>query len=74
MKPRTVKIIMWLFISLMTLQFFAAGIGKLTGAWTNMFTNWGYSISFMYMIGVLEIGCVVGLFIQKIRKWNGYNQ
>ncbi len=71
MQLRTVKIISWLFISLMTLQFIAAGIGKLTGTWTDMFTKWGYSISFMYMIGSLEIACVIGLFIAKIRKWAG---
>lgn len=69
MKPKTNKFIMWLFISMMALQFIAAGIGKFMGAWTNMFIEWGYPISFMYLIGILEFAGVIGLFVSKFRKW-----
>lgn len=69
MKPKTTKVIIWILIALMTVQFVAAGIGKLTGAWESMFTEWGYSILFMYLIGVLEIVSVIILYISKLRKW-----
>ena len=69
MKPRTIKIIMWSFITLMAVQFLAAGIGKLTGDWNNMFMKWGYSPSFAYIIGFIEVAAVVALFIPKTRKW-----
>lgn len=69
MKPKTIKVIMWILIALMTVQFVAAGIGKLTGAWESKFIEWGYSILFMYFIGVLEIASVIILYISKLRKW-----
>ena len=74
MKPKTIKILMWVLIALMTVQFMAAGLGKFTGAWTDKFLDWGYSISFMYLIGTVEILCVVGLYIStlmnvSVRKW-----
>ena len=53
----------------MTAQFTAAGIGKLTGSWEDMFTAWGYSILFMYLIGTLEIISVVMFYISNLRKW-----
>jgi uncharacterized membrane protein YphA (DoxX/SURF4 family) len=69
MKPKTIKILMWSFITLMAVQFLAAGVGKITGDWNNMFIRWGYSTSFAYIIGFIEVAAVVGLFVPKTRKW-----
>jgi len=60
---------MWLFVSMMALQFIAASIGKFMGAWTNMFIEWGYPVPFMYLVGILEVVAVIGLFVSKFRKW-----
>ena len=70
MKAKSAKIIMWICISLLTLQFLAAGIGKFLGAWSTKFTEWGYSLAFMYIIGLLELTGVAGLFLRTTRKWS----
>ena len=62
---------MWICISVLTVQFLVAGIGKLLGAWSVKFADWGYSLTFMYAIGLLEIIGVAGLFLSRTRKWSG---
>lgn len=70
MNARSAKIIMWICIALLTVQFLAAGIGKFSGAWTIKFAGWGYPIIFMYLIGLLELAGTVGLYLGKTRKWS----
>ena len=71
MNTKGIKIVMWICISVLTIQFLAAGIGKLLGAWSAKFAGWGYSLTFMYSIGLLEVIGVAGLFLRKTRKWSG---
>jgi putative oxidoreductase len=68
MNPKTRKILMWVCIVLLALQFVAAAAGKLTGAAEENFIRWGYSGTFMYIIGALEIICAIGLFFPAFRK------
>jgi uncharacterized membrane protein YphA (DoxX/SURF4 family) len=70
MKTKGIKILMWICISLLTLQFLGAGVTKLLGGWSSKFIAWGYSSTFVYTIGSLEIIGVVGLFLPKARKWS----
>jgi putative oxidoreductase len=70
MNKKGVKIIMWICISVLTIQFLLAGLGKLLGAWPVKFAAWGYSLTFMYTIGLLEILGTGGLFLSKTRKWS----
>jgi len=70
MNKKGIKIIMWICISALGLQFLAAGIGKLLGAWSAKFADWGYSLIFMYTIGLLEIIGAGLLFLSKTRKWS----
>ena len=70
MSIRGIKITMWICIAVLTLQFLGAGITKLTGSWTARFAGWGYSSAFMYVVGVLEVLGVAGLYIPKYRKWS----
>jgi len=69
MNQKTVKIILWTAIALLALQFTAAGLGKFTGDWNAKFIQWGYPLFFVYAVGVVEIGGMIGLFIGKVRKW-----
>lgn len=68
MNPKTKKTLMWICIVLLALQFLAASAGKLTGAAEENFIRWGYSTVFMYIIGVLEFFCAIGLFFPGFRK------
>ena len=70
MSTKGIKIIMWICISALTVQFLAAGISKLWGTWSVKFEEWGYPLTFMYVIGSLETIGVVGLFFSKARKWS----
>ena len=68
MNPKTKKILMWICVVLLALQFLAASAGKLMGAAEENFIRWGYTTTFMYIVGALELICVVGLFIPNFRK------
>jgi uncharacterized membrane protein YphA (DoxX/SURF4 family) len=70
MSKKSVTIMMWICISLLSIQFFLAGIGKLSGSWAIKFKAWGYPPALMYATGLLEIIAVVGLFIYQTRKWS----
>jgi putative oxidoreductase len=70
MKTRSAKIIMWICIALLTLQFLAAGLGKFLGAWSSKFDGWGYPLMFMYIIGLFELTGVAGLYLSITRKWS----
>ena len=70
MSSRTKKIIMWTIVVLLTLQFLAAGVGKLTGGWDPMFEEWGYTPAFALVIGLVEVLLVVGLFISRLRLYS----
>lgn len=69
MNIKTKRILQWILIALLSLQFIAAGLGKFTGDWSEKFELWGYPSAFMYFAGVVEISGVIGLFLSKVRKW-----
>jgi len=70
MNTKVARVILWISIVCLTVQFLAAGVSKLSGAWTSRFSTWGYSTTFMYGIGVLEIIGVTGLYFSRTRKWS----
>jgi uncharacterized membrane protein YphA (DoxX/SURF4 family) len=70
MSSKIKKTIMWVLIGLLTLQFAAAGLSKFTGSWDARFIDWGYRASFVYLIGVIEVAGIIGLYVPKIRKWS----
>jgi hypothetical protein len=72
MSAKGIKIILWGCVAILAVQFIAAGVGKLAGLWTVKFANWGYSISFMYLIGLMEIAGVAGLFFNRTREWSAF--
>jgi putative oxidoreductase len=69
MKSKAQKITMWICISLLALQFLAAGLGKLRIQSSERWQHWGYTDGFMHFIGVLEVVGAIGLFIPGVRKW-----
>ena len=69
MSPRKIKVVLWTSISILSIQFLVAGAGKLFGAWTTKFEDWGYSMTLMYVVGVCEVLGVPGLFLPVTRKW-----
>ncbi len=46
-----------------------AGLGKLTGAATEMFAGWGYPAWFATLIGILELAGALGLLIPKTTRY-----
>jgi putative oxidoreductase len=70
MNTKVARVVMWTGIACLTVQFLAAGVSKMAGAWASRFSDWGYSMAFMYVIGALEIIGVAGLFFSKTRKWS----
>lgn len=52
---------------LLTLAFLGAGVMKLTGAEQARqgFENWGYSIAFMYFVGLCEVAGAIGLWLRR---------
>jgi putative oxidoreductase len=70
MSTKGIKIIVWICIAVLTVQFLGAGITKLLGTWSAKFIDWDYPIALMYTIGLLEIMGVIGLYFSKTRKWS----
>jgi len=70
MNPKTKNIISWVIAVLVAGLFLMAGRGKLMGdpATVANFEKWGYSNSFMMIIGVLEVLGAIGLLIPKFRS------
>jgi len=65
---KTVNISSWVLVVLLAIGFLLAGIGKLTGAQTEMFQGWGYAAWFATLIGALELAGAVGLLIPKLTR------
>ncbi len=66
------SILAWVLLVLIALGFAAAALGKLTGAATPMFANWGYPAWFATVIGCLEALGAVGLLIPSTARWAVY--
>ncbi len=69
MGAKTLRIIKWVLIGLLTLQFLAAGSAKLMGSWNQLFEQWGYPATFATVVGIAEIIAVIGLYLKSLRLW-----
>lgn len=69
MKPKIYLIASWIVLVLMALGFILASLGKLTGAATPAFTNWGYPAWFATFIGAAELAGAIGLLIPKTTRY-----
>ena len=69
MNAKTKNIVSWVISGLLALLFLFAGSGKLMNDPTTVanFEKWGFSGSFMMIIGVLEVLGGIGLLIPKLR-------
>jgi len=61
-------IIGWVLAVLIGGMFLVAGAGKLMTSDSAMFANWGYSMWFMKLIGVLEVLGGIGLLVPKTTR------
>jgi len=69
-KARAKTIGLWLLTILLAFLFAQTGIGKFAMAgWVDMFSCWGYSDGFRYLIGVLEILGAIGLLIPRTASY-----
>ncbi|MEP7273107.1 MAG: DoxX family protein [Acidobacteriota bacterium] len=59
----------WILVVLLALGYLAAAAGKLAGAATETFANWGYPAWFATLIGVLELAGAIGLLIPKTMRY-----
>ena len=66
---KALYILGWIFAGLLALLFGLAGVGKLAGAQTEMFANWGYPAWFATLIGVLEIAGAIGLLVPRLMRF-----
>ena len=67
MNVRTISA--WILIILIAAGYGMAALGKLTGAATDMFAQWGYPAWFALAIGSLEGLGAVGLLIPATTRW-----
>ena len=58
----------WVLVVLLAAGYLMSGVGKLTGAATQMFEDWGYAPWFATLIGVLELSGALGLLIPKLTR------
>lgn len=69
-KARAKAIGLWVLTILLVLLFAQTGVGKFAiPAWADMFARWGYSDTFRYLIGVLEILGAIGLLIPRTASY-----
>ncbi len=68
-KVRTV--LLWLVTLAVALPMMLAGGTKFLpgGMWPELFTGWSYSIPFLYLIGVLEVGGAIALLVPRFATY-----
>lgn len=66
------KIICWVLQIILTLQFIANGLDRLTSPdnWERRFSNWGYPNNFFYFVGIIEIILAIGLITPKLIRYS----
>ncbi len=64
------RVATWLLITLLSLGFGLAALGKLIGAQDDMFVAWGYAAWFAKTVAILELIGVVLLLIPNLRKYS----
>lgn len=69
MSSKVAKIIRWVLVGILTIQFLAAGVAKLFGAWDSMFIQWGYPVWFALVVGFTEVLVVIGLYLRTTIRW-----
>ena len=62
-------VISWILVVLLAAAYGIAALGKLSGAATQMFADWGYQAWFATLIGVLELAGALGLLIPKTTRY-----
>ena len=67
-EPRWLNVLVWTASVLMAALFTAASLPKLTGAqqMVDHFAHWGFPDWFRIVVGVLELGCSVGLLVPRV--------
>ena len=68
-KVRTV--LLWLVTFAVAIPMALAGGTKFLpgGMWPELFTGWSYSIPFLYLIGVLEVGGAIALLVPRFATY-----
>lgn len=65
---KVTSVVSWVLVVLLALGFLLASVGKLTGAMTQMFIQWGYPVWFVTVIGIFELLGAIGLLIPKLTR------
>ena len=70
---RTKRAFRWVVTVLLSVVFLMAGLNKLLGAESMVaqFQGYGYPTWFMYLIGIVEVGAVVSLYIPRFARYGG---
>ena len=70
-RPKWKVYVVYLLSALLTFGIGVSGVQKLLGAqtWIDQFNTFGYPLWFMYLIGVLQVVGVIGLWLPRTRAW-----
>ena len=63
--------LLWVVSIAVALAMLAAGAMKFQpdGMWPALFEGWGYSMAFLYLIGVLEVGGALALLVPRFASY-----
>ncbi len=67
---KAMNITLWIFSGLLAALFFVAGGAAFIGKMDAQFTEWGYTLDFAAMIGILEIVGATGLLFPRTAGWS----
>lgn len=69
-QAKLIKITIWVLAALVAALFLLSAIPKFFDeGWIRRFASWGYSESFLYIIGVLETMGAIGLLIPRLAPY-----
>ena len=70
-RQRVGVVLLWLITLGVAIPMTLAGVTKFMpgGMWPDLFAGWGYSLGFLYLIGVLEVGGAIALVIPKFATY-----
>jgi uncharacterized membrane protein YphA (DoxX/SURF4 family) len=67
------RIVLWVFTIVFGFLMLLAGANKFMqpDAWVERFQSWGYPGGFAYVIGALEVGGAIGVFVPRLAMYAG---
>jgi uncharacterized membrane protein YphA (DoxX/SURF4 family) len=73
LKQKAGTVLLWLITLAVAVPMILAGGTKFQpgGMWPDLFAGWGYSMGFLYLVGVLEVAGAISLLIPRFAAYGG---